>query len=228
MIIGIVAAMDIEINKIKDSFEECEKNIIAGVKFFASDVNGNKVILVKGGVGKVAIAHATSLLCNLYKPNVVINTGIAGGLDPLKTGDVVLANQLIYHDVDAVGFGYELGEVPGMPKMYEVDKTYQEKVKMILAELNIEYKTGTILTGDMFVTSREMLRLKHNDGYVATDMEGASIAQICFLFQTPFVSIRFISDSIDSPNQQLEYNAFEEEAAGKSAEICVKVINNFN
>ena len=109
MAIGIIAVMAIEIKKITEELGNYQKNVIAGVKFYKSQIGDNIVVLVNGGIGKANIAHATSLLCNLYKPNVVINTGIAGVLDPLKTSDLLLADHLIYHDVNAIGFGYELG-----------------------------------------------------------------------------------------------------------------------
>lgn len=228
MVIGIIAAMAIEIKKIKEELGKYQKNVIAGVKFYKSQIGDNIVVLVNGGIGKANIAHATSLLCNLYKPNVVINTGIAGGLDPLKTSDLLLADHLIYHDVNAIGFGYELGEVPGMPKYYIADSSYQSKIKKILSQKEIEFKSGVILTGDTFVTSREMIKVIPIDKNVGIDMEGAAVAQICYLYQIPFVSMRFISDSIDSPNQEFEYQAFEEEAANKSADICISVMHNLH
>lgn len=228
MIIGIIAAMDIEIKKIKKELGDYQKSVIAGVKFYKAQVDDNIVVLVRGGVGKTNIAHATSLLCNLYKPNLVINTGIAGGLMPLTTGDVLVANHISYHDVNAVGFGYDMGEVPGMPKFYISSSTYQNSIIKILNENNISPKTGTILTGDIFVTSREMIKVIPIDEYVGCDMEGAAVAQICYLYQTPFVSLRFISDSIDSPNQELEYQKFEEEAANISADVCISVMHKLH
>ncbi len=228
MIIGIVAAMDKEMKLIKESLNNYQKTVIAGVKFYKAQVGENVCVVVRGGVGKVNIAHATSLLCNLYKPNVVINTGISGALDPLKTQDVVIGSQLIYNDVNAIGFGYELGQVPGMPKFYISDSKRVEDVKKILNSLDIPYYEGIVLTGDQFVTSREMIKYMPTEKYVAIDMEGAAVAQVCYLYQIPFVSIRFISDSIDSPNQESEYQAFEDEAANRSANICIKIMNNLH
>lgn len=228
MIIGIVAAMSSETKLIKEALGNYKKTVIAGVKFYQAQVNENIVVLVRGGVGKVNIANATSLLCNLYKPNLVINTGIAGSLDPLKTGDLLIGNHLIYHDVDAKGFGYDLGEVPGMPKCFISDSKYVNDIINIIKDEKINYHVGTILTGDQFVTSRHMLKYMPTDEYVGIDMEGAAVAHICYLFQTPFVSIRFISDSIDSPNQELEYKEFEEEASNESAKICIDVMKNLH
>lgn len=228
MVIGIIAAMSIEIKKIKEELGNYQKTVVAGVKFYRAQVGENIIVLVNGGIGKVNISHAASLLCNMYKPNVVINTGIAGAQDPLKQEDILVADHLFYHDVDAVGFGYELGQIPGMPKYYIADPKYQADVCKILKDLGIDYKRGTILTGDSFVTSRDMLKATSNDEYVGIDMEGCAVAQICFLYQIPFVSLRFISDSIDSHNQALEYQLFEEEAANKSAEICISVMHNLH
>lgn len=228
MIIGIIAAMDNEVKTIKNSFKTYEKEVIAGVKIYKAQVNDNTCILVRGGIGKANIAHATSLVLNKYKPNLIINTGIAGGLDPLKPGDLLIASQLTYSDVDATGFGYEIGQVPGMPKYYIADDNYLNKIKFILKDLDINYKSGSILSGDSFVTNRSMLKFIPSEEYVGIDMEGASVAQICYLYKTAFVSLRFISDSIDSPNQELEYQVFENDAAETSASICLNVLNRLH
>lgn len=228
MIIGIIGAMDNEVKTIKNSFKTYEKEVVAGVKIYKAQVNDNLCILVRGGIGKANIAHATSLLLNKYKPNLVINTGIAGGLDPLKPGDLLVAGQLTYSDVDATGFGYELGQVPGMPKYYLTDDNYVNKVKKILNDMNISYKSGSILSADSFITKRDMLKFIPSEEYIGIDMEGASVAQICYLYKTAFVSLRFISDSIDSKNQELEYAKFEEEASKTSAEICLNVLNRIH
>lgn len=230
MIIGIVAAMDKEIKLIKESLNNYQKTVIAGVKFYKAQVGENLCVVVRGGVGKVNIAHATSLLCNLYKPSVVINTGIAGCLDPLKTTDLLIGNMVFYHDVDATGFGYELGQVPGLPKCFLSDSRSVNAIKTILTSLNIKFYEGTILTGDSFITNKSMLKYipDDNNKYYGIDMEGAAVAQVCYLYQVPFVSLRFISDSIESKNQQMEYNAFEDEAARKSAEICVSVMQKLH
>jgi len=230
MIIGIVAAMDKEVKLIKESLPNYQKTVIAGVKFYKAQVGENVAIVVRGGVGKANISHATSLLCNIYKPNVVINTGIAGCLDPLKTSDVLIGNVLAYHDVDAQGFGYALGQVPGMPKYYVSDSRVVNDIERALKSLNIKYYEGTILTGDSFITDRKMLNYipNYNNDFYGIDMEGAAVAQICYLYQIPFASIRFISDSIDSPNQQAEYATFEDEAANRSATICVDVIKHLH
>ncbi len=229
MIIGIIAAMDKEVKLIKESLTNYQKSVIAGVKFYKAQVGENVAVVVRGGVGKANISHATSLLCNIYKPDVVINTGIAGCLDPLKTSDVLIGNVLVYHDVDAQGFGYALGQVPGMPKYYLSDSRIVKDIERALKSLNINYYEGTILTGDSFITDRKMLNyIPANNDYFGIDMEGCAVAQICYLYQTPFASIRFISDSIDSPNQEAEYAKFEEEASNRSANICVDVLKHLH
>lgn len=228
MIIGIIAAMDSEVKTIKGSFKTYDKEVIAGVKIYKAQVNDNTCILVRGGIGKANIAHATSLVLNKYKPNIIINTGIAGGLDPLKPGDLLLAGQLTYSDVDATSFGYELGQVPGLPKYFIADDNYLNKIKFILKELNIDYKSGSILSADSFITNRSMLKFIPNEEYIGIDMEGASVAQICYLYKTAFISLRFISDSIDSKNQEIEYQKFEEEAAKTSACICLNVLERLH
>ncbi|MCR5787354.1 MAG: 5'-methylthioadenosine/adenosylhomocysteine nucleosidase [Acholeplasmatales bacterium] len=220
--IGLIGAMDVEVRDLISHLENKKEVNILNLHFYTGKFGKNAVVILKCGVGKVQSAIGCALMIENFHPSVIINTGIAGGTNGLKQYDVVLGKDVRYSDVNATGFGYKLGQVPGMPESYKPDNMYLESVAAILDELNIKYVRGNILSGDSFITSYDQLMIKPIEA-TAVEMEGASIAQTCFINDTKFVSIRFISDVVGGSDQSDAYNKFEEEAAKESATICYKV-----
>ncbi len=124
MRIGIIGAMDEEVELLKEKLLNRQDETIAGCEFHRGSISGQEIILLKSGIGKVNAAIGTSLLIQLFKPDVVINTGSAGGLDEtLQVGDIVISTEVRYNDVDATVFGYEFGQVPAMPAYYSPDES---------------------------------------------------------------------------------------------------------
>jgi len=226
MVIGIIAAMNYEAETIINNLEDFEEEIISGTLFNHGYIGSNEVIVASAGVGKVNSAVATILLIDNYHPNLIINSGIAGGgtMD-LDISDIVIGEKLIYNDVDATIFGYQKGQVPKMPVYYESDINAIVTTKSILNQLGYNYKTGLITTGDSFITDINKLLFIPNETF-AFDMEGASIAQACFKAGTPFLSIRFISDVYGKSHVE-DYMAFEDEASKKSANLTLEIIKSF-
>ena len=220
--IGIIGAMETEVRDLVSKLENKTSVDILNLHFFTGKFGNNEVVILKCGVGKVQSAIGCAVMIENFKPEVIINTGIAGGTNGLKQYDVVIANSIRYSDVDATGFGYKLGQVPGMPEVYNPSLKYSSAVADILDKLNIKYIRGNVLSGDSFITSYDQLKIKPENA-TAVEMEGASIAQACYMNNTPFVSIRFISDVVGGSDQSDAYNKFEEEAAKESAMICYKV-----
>ncbi len=221
--IGLIGAMDVEVNLLAEKLVNKEDINILSYKFYKGILNGKEVVILKSGIGKVASAIGCALLIDHFKPSLVINTGIAGGLNGLKQYDVVLASELSYSDVDATNFGYKLGQVPQMPLYYKADETYLNKIKDYLKVNNIDFKDGNVLSSDSFIVSEKQLLFKR-DGYVACEMEGTSIAQTCYINKVPFISIRFISDVVGGSDQAESYQEFEGKAAKLSQDITLKVL----
>ena len=221
--IALIGAMDVEINALVQKLENKEEINVLAYKFYKGILNNKEVVILKSGIGKVASAVGCALMIDHFKPSVVINTGIAGGLNGLKQYDILLASELSYSDVDATNFGYKLGQVPQMPEVYKADEIYLNKIKDFFNKNNISYKSGNVLSSDSFIVSESQLLIKR-DGFVGCEMEGASIAQTCYINKTPFVSIRFISDVVGGSNQAESYMEFETKAANLSQDICYKVL----
>lgn len=223
--IGIIAAMNIEMDILLNAMNEYEETNFMGYKFYEGCINDIDIVLVESGVGKVNAAMATTLLICEFACDFILNTGIAGGLKGVKTKDVIIADGLMWYDFDIRIFGYEYGQVPHMPKIFPVNPECIMLVKSTLNKLNIDYKTGLILSGDKFVSSYDTLDLAKDMGALASEMEGCAVAQVATKAGVDFVVLRYISDVVGEPSQNEDYLKFEEEMARRSASISLALIN---
>ena len=223
MVIGIIAAMESEIKHIINSLENKIEHQLNGVTVYEGMIGSHKAIVSQSGVGKVNSAVNTALLINSFNPDLIINSGIAGGSKELETSDFVIADSLTYSDFDCEVFNYQFGQVPGMPQFYYSDKKYKELLEKFLNDNNIIFKNTLILTADSFRLSANEIKNKVTSSF-ATEMEGTSIAQTCYKLNTPFLSFRIISDILDSDNHIEEYNKFECECADLSSKVIVNFI----
>lgn len=227
MKIGIIGAMAQEVEILRQLMVEPKLTEMAGCKIFEGKINNTQVALLQSGIGKVAAAIGTTLLLELCKPDVVINTGSAGGLDSaLNVGDIVISTEVRHHDVNVTAFGYEMGQLPAnpaafLPNAQLVDIAIQETEKS-----GFNAVSGLICSGDLFVNGAEMIAniCQHFPQVAAVEMEAAAIAQVCHAFNVPFVVVRAISDVADKASH-LSFDEFLPLAAKQSSEIVVKMLN---
>lgn len=224
--IGIIAAMKVEMDGILSSMEDLNTTKYLGIEFNEGTINDIEIVLVESGMGKANAAMATTLLISEFGCDLIINTGIAGGLKGVETKDVVIANKAMYNDVDARLFGYEYGQVPGMPKYYTVNPECLTLVKSTLNKLEIKYKEGLILSGDKFVSSYDTISECKDLGALAVEMEGTAVAQVCTRAGRDFIILRYISDVVGLPSQNEDYLKFEDEMARRSIKITLALINS--
>ena len=202
--IGIIGAIDKELFLF---FEEMtiERTDIYGDKtFYVGIIKNHKVVVVKSGIGKVNAAITTSILVTHYKARVVINTGIAGGLKPAEIGDIILAKGIAYFDVSLTEIDdVPYGQMGDDPLLVSTDQHFLEKGEQIFQKLGYHYRLGNLVSGDKFVTSiKDIRKIQRNvKDIIGVEMEGMAIALTCHKFNVPFISIRGISDIIDSKNQ---------------------------
>lgn len=226
MRVGIVAAMKPEMEEILNEMEDLESVKIFGSEFHRGYIGNVEVVLTESGMGKVNAAIATTILIREFECSFIINTGIAGATKPLKHRDVIIAESLAYHDVDATIFGYKHGQVPGMPAEYAVGIENIVMVKSVLNKLGIEYKTAKVYSGDQFVSSMDAFKYIENTEGIVTEMEGAGVAQTCVRAGVDFIVLRYISDVVGEANQEESYIEFENDMAHDSATICIKLLKN--
>ncbi|WP_017728586.1 5'-methylthioadenosine/S-adenosylhomocysteine nucleosidase [Halalkalibacterium ligniniphilum] len=226
MRIGIIGAMDEEVELLKSRLENWEERAIAGCEFHQGAIDGKEVVLLKSGIGKVNAAIGTTLLIQLYKPDFIINTGSAGGFDrTLKVGDIAISTEVRYNDVDATVFGYEFGQVPQMPAYYVPDQKLVEVAESCAEHVGVFSKKGLILSGDSFMSDLAVVEeLKRRfDRPLCAEMEAAAIAQVCYQFDIPFVIIRSLSD-IAGDEAKVSYDEFLETASVNSAKQVLLMV----
>lgn len=226
--IGIIGAMHEEIVELKGNLKNIEEREIAGMLFMKGKLNEKEVVLVESGIGKVNAAICTTILINEFKSKKVIFTGVAGGVNPiLNVGDIVISADLIQHDVDVTAFGCKYGEIPRMDNyIFKADEILSEKAyqaaKYLFKDKNIV--KGRVLSGDQFVSSAEKTKwFQDTFNGDCVEMEGASVAHVCYLFNIPYVVIRSISDKADH-SAGVDFNTFKHEAARVSKEIVLNII----
>ncbi|MBQ8134410.1 MAG: 5'-methylthioadenosine/adenosylhomocysteine nucleosidase [Clostridia bacterium] len=231
--LGIIGALDIEVNDIIAKMENAKEKTISSIKFTSGTINGTKCVIAKCGVGKVNAAVCTQTMILEYRPDKIINTGIAGSTsDKTHIGSVVIADKVIQHDFDTTVLGDELGTLflpDGTSVKYiPCDKKLVSELETICGTLNdIDFTVGTVATGDRFMGGGEERQyINTTFGAIACEMEGGSIGQVCFLNKVPFCILRSISDdSTSDEGADVEYSTFSKSAAEKAVEIITAKLN---
>lgn len=219
--IGIIGAMQKELNYLLSLLTDKETKEIYGFSFYQGKLKNKEVVIVKCGIGKVNASIVTSLLINNFHPSFIINTGVAGGVDA-NPYDIVVGTKFIYNDFSMKHIdGTETGVCPGLPLYLTSTDSLVNKAKEIFKD---EVKYGLITTGDRFQISKKDISdiLIHNP--LAVDCESTSIAHTCYLLKTDFIIIRGISDKLDHQGQINDYNSFAETVAEKCSNFILKMI----
>lgn len=225
--IGIIGAMELEVETLKSKMEVKSTSKKARMEFFEGTLNGVEVVIVRSGIGKVNAGMCTQILADLYGVTHIINTGVAGSLDAaIDIGDIVVSTDVIHHDMDATAFGYPLGEVPQLGMLsFPADDKMVSLAKAVCEKVNPDVKvfSGRIVSGDQFVADKAVKnRISENFHGLCTEMEGAAIGHAACLNDIPFVILRAISDKADD-SAEMDYPTFER----KAAEHCAKLVEAF-
>ena len=227
MKIGIIAAEQEEFEAILHIAKVEERKEIYELNFVKCKIKDKICVLVKSGVGKVNAARATQILIDNFKPDYIVNVGVAGGLNPmLSIGDIVIGETLVQHDFDITAFGHAKGYIPGVGEKIYADDYLVKKIEEAIGnqeEKVYKYEKGVIASGDIFCTAipmRDKIYAKFNAECV--EMEGAAIGQVCSLCNVPFVVIRSISDTPNGENE-VTYEKFIKLAS----ERCANILKDF-
>lgn len=219
MKIGIITAMSSEQKQLASQLENRTERTEGPFTYIEGTIRKNTVILMQCGIGKVNAAAGSVELIRNFQPDCIISTGVAGGIDTcLKVMDVVVSRQIVYHDVWC-GEGNAYGQIQGLPTYFNGNDTLYQCALSLDTETAIH--GGLICSGDKFITERKELEsIKGNfpDG-LAVDMESASIAQVCYLYNVPFISFRIISDTPGAEKHLEQYQNFWGEMADRSFRI---------
>lgn len=226
MKIGIITAMNAEKKQIVQLLEEKSEKTNGKYLYIEGRLNGNELIIMESGIGKVNAAIGTLEMIKAYSPDCIISTGVAGGIDRnLSVMDVVVSKEIVYHDVYC-GDGNAYGQVQGLPLYFKGNETLFNCAMQIDSDTPIH--GGLICSGDQFITDpEELYTIKENfpEG-LAVDMESGAIAQTCYLYQVPFLSFRIISDTPGVDNHWEQYSNFWDTMAQTSFGITRKFLES--
>ena len=224
MKLGIIGAMEQEVETLLSLLEERNTTTHAGVAFHEGRLDGKDVVVVQCGIGKVNAALCVQVLCDCFGVTHLVNTGVAGSLCArLDIGDLVISEDAMYHDFtcEALNPAYVVGLVPGLPvRQFPADK---ELIQMAMAAAEQVHpghaSVGRVASGDQFVGGKaQKEKIVADTGALCTEMEGAAIAHTAWRNGVPFVVIRAISDKADD-SAEMDYPTFEAIAAQRCA--CV-------
>ena len=223
--IGVLTAMSVEYRQVAAMMLDAETVESGPQEFLVGTVGESRVVLLQSGIGKTNAATGVTNLIMTFSPDCIISTGVAGGIDTrLDVMDVVIGREVCYHDVYC-GDDCDPGQVQGLPKFFEGDEGLVAVATSL--KTNVHIVPGLICTGDQFVTSRDELdaiKAKYPQG-LAVDMESAAIAQVCHLWQVPFLSFRIISDTPGVKAHFNQYLNFWETMADKSFAVTKEFLS---
>jgi len=222
--IGIIVAMSNEFDLLLKLMSDHQTKQFNHLNFAIGKIQGQSIVLMQSGMGKVCAAIAAREMIEQFHPQYIINTGLAGGLDTkLSVMDIVVGKDVVYHDVWC-GEGNEYGQVQDLPAVYHGDKNLLKQISALSSDVKII--SGLITSGDQFISNvNELQKIKQHfpDG-LAVDMESGAIAQTCYLYNVPFISLRIISDTPGIDNHYQQYLDFWNKAPEKSCEIIRQLI----
>ncbi len=228
--IGIIGAMDIEVAGFKNHMSDIKIEKHAFFEFTKGFIHNKEVVVVMCGIGKVSAAICTQLMIDKYNPSVIINTGVAGGLDKnLSIGDIAVATNVVQHDIDTTIFGDPKGYITNLnltkiPVEENVHNTLKESA-MQLEGTNVV--CGTIASGDQFIsTPYQKNQIIDEFDAIAAEMEGGSVGHVCYSNGVKFGVIRAISDNA-SGDALMDYESFKTMAAEKTIKIVIDFIKTY-
>lgn len=225
MKIGVIGAMQMEVDNLKESMEDVRIDVYSGVTYVSGTIYGREVVAAVCGIGKVFAAICAEAMILKFNVDHVINIGVAGTLcKELGVMDVAVADQVVQHDMNTSALGDPIGLLSGLNQIFLPS---DEKMKTLLCEClqgrGIKYRVGTIATGDLFLHKPTQKALLHERfGAIAGEMEGGSIGHVCYVNEVPFAILRSISDG---EGGAMDYETFAERAALQSIDVVLDFIS---
>ena len=219
--IGIIGAMPSELADIRNTLKDAEIKRISGFDFYINEVSGKKVINACCGIAKVNAALCAQVLIDNFRPDAVINAGIAGGMDSsIKVCDIVVSNEVLPHDLDL----HFLKDYPPYCGIFKADEKLIETAVNTCTKQGVKSFVGRIVSGDAFITDTAVKNgIKEKFDPFAVDMESAAVGHCAYLNEVPFVCVRCISDNADDEGA-MSFDEFEKIAAKRVADVVLEMV----
>lgn len=219
--IGIIGAMKIEVEAIKQKLKNTKEFIVGSISFTTGEYNGKDFVVAVCGIGKVFAGICAQTMILQFKVDCIINLGVAGSLsDNLNVGSIAISSSLVQHDMDTSPLGDPVGLISGINIInINADEKLVKKVQEAVQKSEIQNEIGIIASGDQFVNSLEKKEyIKNTFNAIACEMEGAAIAQVCYVNKVPFCVIRAISDNADG-HSNVDYSDFIQIAVNNTLKV---------
>ena len=224
MKIGIIGAMQIEVDALQAAMPDAVRETVSGITFVSGTIHGHEVVASVCGIGKVFAALCAQTMILKYNPDAIINIGVAGSVSKgLKVLDIAVADQVCQHDMDTSPLGDPVGLISGINQIYFPADTALVQILSASAEkLGIHCIRGTVASGDQFIHTQEKKDwIRDTFGAVAAEMEGGSIGHVCTVNRVPFAVLRAISDG---DGGTMDYNEFAPKAAMQSIDVIMEAL----
>lgn len=222
--IGIIAAMDEEVQELLNLMENTNEKELSHVKFITGTLENKEAVLMRSGVGKVNAAMSTTIMFEHFNIDYVINIGTAGGVKQNEEVlDIVVSNRVVQHDFDTSGLDGE----EGIGMYFQSDDQLRAICEKVLITLNKRFHVGMIATGDQFVHNN--LQLSRITSLfpeaICAEMEAGAIAQVCTSYKTPFIVLRSLSDIAHKEGSHMDFETYVTHASKASALICKEIVS---
>ncbi|MBO5415287.1 MAG: 5'-methylthioadenosine/adenosylhomocysteine nucleosidase [Clostridia bacterium] len=225
--IGIIGAMQIEVEALKARMTDIKTENISGIEFVSGKLCGKDAVVAQCGIGKVFAALCAQTMILRYNTDILINTGVAGSLSTsLSIGDIAVSTACVQHDMDTSPLGDPVGLLSGINVIeLPADAELCDKICESAEGLGINTLRGIIASGDCFVSSSEKKKyIVDNFGAIACEMEGGAIAHVCYVNGVRYAVIRSISDSADG-SAHMDYGEFIGLAAERSTNVVTALLD---
>jgi len=220
--IGIIGAMELEVEKIRSLLCGRRVHRIGGAEFCEGKLHGKDAVVAVCGMGKVNAAVCAQTMLLRFQPHMILNDGVAGGLSPdMRIGDIAVATSVVQHDMDLTPLGEPRGYIPNLGRANILCDPATVKALLAAAEKleGVRVHSGVIATGDQFINGAAVKAdLIRQFDAIACEMEGAAVGQVCALGGVPFGVIRAISDGGDD-GSPADFASFARQAAERSAAL---------
>lgn len=222
--IALLGAMEIEIQPLLEKLDNYKTVEYANNKYYLANYKDKELIIAYSKIGKVFSSLTASIMIEHFGAQALLFTGVAGGLQELKVGDMIVATDTVQHDVDLTAFGYPYGKIPISEVKIPTSMNLVEQAKIIAKELEVDLHAGIIATGDQFIHSAQKKDFVINEfDAKAIEMEGGSVNLVCNELKIPSLILRSISDTADGDAPE-NFDEFAKMAAIRSAEFVIKLV----
>lgn len=223
--IGIIFALNEELEEVKKLFDNSTIHSVYDLKIYECSMDNVTCFLVESGMGKVNASRSTQILIDTMNVDIILNVGVAGSISrDINKCDIVIADKLVQHDFDFTLFNYDKGEIPNIGKYIESDKELVKIANKIKMDTNVT--TGVVASGDIFITDEKMSeKINKKFDALCVEMEGAAIAQVCYLCKVPFLVVRSISDSPYEKDNHLTFEEFLKISSSMAANFIIQFLS---